>query len=221
MQMPEYLDWMPIEVKAEWFRFIGQGPDDTHYIVFVSQGQEILLDGVALAQIDHKTFLQKEASAEEHINRFIEEKGYSREPRNQLNALRALLLSSATAMPITFAAKDKEIAKVEDNSNVPDFMREDSRLGKENIGNDDRIIPRVQLAAAISTPVTEGKVEAGHFYHTVLEEDLGETLDIVIVHHSKRYTLWTPRHMGGGILARASDALNWDNGDQDVRGHPA
>ncbi len=106
-----------------------------------------------------------------------------------------------------------------DNSNVPDFMREDSRLGKENISNDDRIIPRVQLAAAISQPVTDGKVKAGNFYHTVLEQDLGPVLEnLTILHHSKRYTLWSPRHMGGGILARASDALNWDNGDQTFEG---
>jgi hypothetical protein len=107
---------------------------------------------------------------------------------------------------------------VTSNSPVPTWMQDDARMGKENIAAEDRIIPRVQLAAAISSPVTEGKVQAGSFYHTVLEEDLGECLDITILHHSKRYTLWQPRHMGGGILARASDARNWDNGPQTFEG---
>lgn len=116
-------------------------------------------------------------------------------------------------------AKAQEVAAaaqtaVADPNATPDWMKEDGRLGKDKIGAEDRIIPRVQLAAAISTPVTEGKVEAGNFYHTVLEEDLGPELEIVFVNHTKRYTLWKPRHQGGGILARASDGRNWDNGDQ-------
>jgi hypothetical protein len=90
-------------------------------------------------------------------------------------------------------------------------MQKDAGSGKENIDTEDMIIPRVALTQSLSDQVTEGLVGIGHFWHTILEEDLGETLeDLVVVHHSKRYVLWSPRHMGGGILARASDGRNWD-----------
>lgn len=83
--------------------------------------------------------------------------------------------------------------------------------GKENIDQSDMLIPRVALMQSTHPEVEEQKVQAGRFWHTVLEEDLGPELDdLVIVHHSKRYTLWKPRHEGGGILARASDGRHWD-----------
>lgn len=93
---------------------------------------------------------------------------------------------------------------------LPAFMQQHSRMGKENITAQDMVIPRVGLMQAINPEVTEGKAESGHFFHTVGEEDLGEELGIIIIHHSKRYTLWNPRHAGGGVLVRASDGLHWD-----------
>lgn len=97
-------------------------------------------------------------------------------------------------------------------SSLPAFMQTDaqSRAGKENISRDDMVIPRVALMQAVSPEAIEGKAEVGNFFHTVAEEDLGSTLDLIIVHHSKRYTLWNPRHAGGGVLARASDGKQWD-----------
>lgn len=83
--------------------------------------------------------------------------------------------------------------------------------GKQNIDRSDLIIPRVALMQSTHPEVEEGKTRAGRFWHTILEEDLGAELqDLVVVHHSKRYNLWQPRHMGGGILARASDGRRWD-----------
>jgi len=87
-----------------------------------------------------------------------------------------------------------------------------AKSGKENIERGDMIIPRVALAQSTHEWVEEEKVKAGSFYHTVLEQDLGKSLDdLVIVHHSKRWNLWKPRHEGGGILARASDGRHWDD----------
>jgi hypothetical protein len=86
-----------------------------------------------------------------------------------------------------------------------------SRAGKENISRDDMVIPRVALMQAVSPEAMEGKAEIGHFYHTVAEEDLGPELDIIAILHTKRYTLWNPRHSGGGVLARATDGKHWDN----------
>lgn len=89
-------------------------------------------------------------------------------------------------------------------------MRDDARAGKENIEAGDMIIPRVGLVQAISPEAVDGRAKSGNFFHTINEQDLGDTLSIAMLHHSKRYTLWMPRHAGGGIIARASDGLHWD-----------
>lgn len=98
-------------------------------------------------------------------------------------------------------------------SSLPAFMADDaaSRAGKENISRDDMVLPRVALVQAVSPEFTEGKAEVGHFYHTVAEEDLGEEVNVIVILHTKRYTLWNPRHAGGGVLARASDGKRWDS----------
>jgi hypothetical protein len=103
------------------------------------------------------------------------------------------------------------LANRETNSGlVPSFMAS-APSGKENIERGDMIIPRVALAQSTHEWVEEGKIRAGNFWHTVLEKDLGKSLeDLVIVHHSKRWNLWKPRHEGGGILARATDGRRWD-----------
>lgn len=96
-------------------------------------------------------------------------------------------------------------------SNLPAHLQKSRGRGKENIDQSDMIIPRVALMQSTHKEVEEGKTKSGRFWHTVLEEDLGPQLDdLVIIHHSKRYTLWKPRHEGGGLLARASDGRRWD-----------
>lgn len=96
-------------------------------------------------------------------------------------------------------------------ASLPAFMQGDANTGKENIDQSDLIIPRVALMQAISPEVVEGKAASGNFYHTINENVIAEdTLDVVVVHQSKRYTLWRPRHAGGGIIARATDGVHWD-----------
>ena len=94
---------------------------------------------------------------------------------------------------------------------VPAFMAGDAKDGKENIDRSDIILPRLALMQSVSDEVTEARATAGNFWHTILEEELGNVIDdLVIIHHSKQYILWQPRHAGGGILARASDGRTWD-----------
>lgn len=96
------------------------------------------------------------------------------------------------------------------NSALPAYLQ-NRASGKENIDQSDMLVPRVALMQSTHPEVEEQKVQAGNFWHTVLEESLGsEVDDLIVVHHSKRYTLWKPRHEGGGILARASDGRYWD-----------
>lgn len=90
-------------------------------------------------------------------------------------------------------------------------MQGAGKTGKDNIDRGDLVIPRVALMQSVHKEVEEGKAEAGSFYHTILEEDLGQEIpDLIVVHISKQYKLWNPRHAGGGILARADNGREWN-----------
>lgn len=110
------------------------------------------------------------------------------------------------------SAKGKESTSLtpQEDNNLPAFMQ-GADDGKGNIDRSDLVIPRVALMQSVHKEVEEGKAEAGSFFHTILEEELGQTIeDLIIVHISKRYTLWNPRHAGGGILARADNGREWN-----------
>lgn len=95
---------------------------------------------------------------------------------------------------------------------LPDFMKGDAGKGVENLGQGDMEIPRLVLLQALSPQVTDGDYKAGQFYHTILEEVIGDEngLLIVPIFADIRYILWNPRHAGGGILARADDGIHWN-----------
>lgn len=92
---------------------------------------------------------------------------------------------------------------------VPAFMQQHVGKGLESLGMGDFEIPRLKLLQAISPEVTDGRGKAGNYWHTVLEQDLGGSLEIIPLYLSKSAILWRPREDGGGILARADDGINW------------
>lgn len=81
--LPDYLDWMPIAAKAEWFKFIGMGNPDTRHVLLESQGEQLLVFNVALQNLKHTEFKEKERDAENHIQGYIDREGICRTPRNQ------------------------------------------------------------------------------------------------------------------------------------------
>lgn len=93
---------------------------------------------------------------------------------------------------------------------------QDAESGKESIDVTDLVIPRVALMQGISPAVMAGQAENAHFFHTINEIDLGETLRVVPLLHRRQWTLWNPLHMGGGVVARATDGYHWDT-DIDVQ----
>jgi len=96
------------------------------------------------------------------------------------------------------------------SSALPAFMQ-GVESGKDSYDATDLIIPRVTLLQGISPAVMAGEAPNGHFWHTINEIDLGDSLRVVPILHRKQVTLWNPLHMGGGVVARASDGLHWDN----------
>lgn len=96
---------------------------------------------------------------------------------------------------------------------IPDFMKGDAGKGTEGWSSTDFEMPRLKLIQGISPEIQNyDGVKAGEFFHTTLEESLGDHLTITVLNHSKRYVLWAPRPPidKGGILARADDAVHWN-----------
>lgn len=83
IHLPDQLDWMSIDVKAHWFCWMGQGSEKTHYVLLSSQGEQRLIKDVSLKPLDYKTYKERLENSYGEIDRFIDEGGYSREPRNQ------------------------------------------------------------------------------------------------------------------------------------------
>lgn len=83
IHMPDPLDWMPIEVKAHWFRFMGQGPAGTKYVLLSSQGEQRLLADVTLNPLDFRAYKERLEQSYGEIDKYIDENGISRQPRNQ------------------------------------------------------------------------------------------------------------------------------------------
>jgi hypothetical protein len=80
-------------------------------------------------------------------------------------------------------------------------------------------IPALKLLQGLSPEVKEHHhLRAGHWYHTILERDLGEVVQKVVVEIVHRSVdLWSPKNVRGidsRLLARAADGENWDRPNQ-------
>lgn len=86
---------------------------------------------------------------------------------------------------------------------VPEFMRQGNR-GAENVGNEDLVIPRIELVQALSparkksdAAYIEGADE-GMLYNNVTRELYGSEVTVVPVYYTKQYLVWKDRKIGGG-----------------------
>lgn len=96
-----------------------------------------------------------------------------------------------------------------DNSTLPAFLKKNTGAGMEDIALKDLEIPRVKLLQAISPEVVEGGFKPGQFYHTVMEDVIGDEITIVPLLVCKEYILWEPGRTSK-ILARARDGKHWE-----------
>lgn len=82
--MPTFLDWMPIEAKIFWFLDIGDGNPNATHMLFVSQGEQRLVEiNKPLRTLTHTERQEQENGSQERTSRWIDEQGLSRSPRNQ------------------------------------------------------------------------------------------------------------------------------------------
>lgn len=99
----------------------------------------------------------------------------------------------------------------DDKPAAPSFLAKYANQGRPELSRDDLEIPRLKLIQALSPELQEwDELRPGHFWHTANEETLGTEFEAVPIYMDKRYVLWRPRDMGGGILARADDGLHWN-----------
>jgi hypothetical protein len=115
------------------------------------------------------------------------------------------------------AKKDagKEVVTLQDQETLPDYLKEDvGRLGLENITTEDVAIPRIKLMQGLS-PEREkfSFLKGGDFFHSAHECVIPKPFLAVPIFINKRYILWRPRSMQGGILARANDGKHWQPAD--------
>lgn len=116
---------------------------------------------------------------------------------------------TAKNVPATRQAP-KNMVQAGSAAKLPEYMRSQAGKGMEGMAAGDFEMPRIKLLQGISEELEmyDG-VKAGDFFHTLAEQGLGTELNVTILHISKRYVLWRPRWDGGGILARADDAVHW------------
>lgn len=122
-------------------------------------------------------------------------------------------------------AKQNEIATTDENqlAVTPDWMKNNNSMqGLEDFGVEDMATPRLKLLQATSPEVTDGDSKAGELFHTLVEEALNKKgpLRVVPVFIQKKFFLWKPQHDGGGILARAEDAVHWSPSEGEFTVHP-
>lgn len=114
-------------------------------------------------------------------------------------------------------AKSTQVAKTEEaqvpstEQQMPDFMKGMQGQGTENLGMKDIETPRLKLLQLTSKELIEREdCKAGQWFHTVLEQPLPKEIEVVVLFVDIRYLLWRPLDdNGGGILARADDAVHW------------
>lgn len=83
--------------------------------------------------------------------------------------------------------------------------------GLEQFGAEDMAVPRIKLIQGTSTVELEqyDNLRPGNFFHTMSEHIFDAPFKVVPLFIDKQFVLWNPLGSGGGILARATDAVHW------------
>ena len=108
-------------------------------------------------------------------------------------------------------AKELATTTVNDDDQLPDYLRDGGFKNEDNFDNNDVVVPRIKLLQGISPEVDAyDAAKNGHFWHTGLDMSLGEEISFVVADRRKKYLLSAPITDGQGVLARADDAMTWD-----------
>lgn len=106
------------------------------------------------------------------------------------------------------------------NPNLPAHLQGGKQAKFGDIDQNDLIIPRVKLLQSTSEEVQAfDNAKIGQFWHTILEQPLGEPgkLRITPLILQKELVLWAPRGDDRGVLARSRDLIHWDKGYENLK----
>ena len=109
------------------------------------------------------------------------------------------------------------LAKVEDNDSVPSYLKDYSGpMTNSAMDAEDRVVPVVKLLQAISPELDAfDQAKKGTYWHSILNESLGNELRFIVLAARKSYVLFAPRGDERTILARAVDGKRWDRPNED------
>lgn len=97
---------------------------------------------------------------------------------------------------------------------IPEHLREfyGNNDGKENVGQDDMVIPRIAVAQKNNQPQLDEDNELfieglkhGQLFNTVTGEIYGEEATVTPLFFFKNYIHFTPMDEGGGVVAQYAD----------------
>lgn len=88
---------------------------------------------------------------------------------------------------------------------VPDYIKKGGARGNENVDMGDMVIPRIELAQALSKCLKESDAnyiegaKQGDLYNTVTRENYGQAVKVVPILFKKEYLAWRDQKLGGGF----------------------
>jgi len=84
---------------------------------------------------------------------------------------------------------------------VPDYVKNGTGRGSENVGAKDIVLPRLELIQAQS-PIKDDNPDAveGYMFNTVTQEVLGDTVFVIPVFYRMEYLVWKDQDEGGGFF---------------------
>lgn len=99
----------------------------------------------------------------------------------------------------------KKALTVNNETQVPDYIRQGGNRGSENVGTDDITVPRIEIVQSLS-PCRNSKkaeyikgAEEGMLYNSVTRELHPNGVTLCPVLFTKQYLLWKDRKAGGGF----------------------
>ena len=90
-------------------------------------------------------------------------------------------------------------------SDVPDYIKQGGGRGNENVDMSDMVIPRIEVAQALSKCLKESDpafiegAKQGDLYNTVTRENYGQAVKVVPVLFKKEWLAWREQDLGGGF----------------------
>lgn len=107
----------------------------------------------------------------------------------------------------------KTAAQVPANA-APSYLASERAVGLEAAGREDYLIPRVQIAQALSPELKKSEPQyieglaQGNLFNTVTRENYGTELVVIPLQFSKSRIYFRQRAQGGGILCQSANGID-------------